>query len=209
VIRILIADDHAMMRAGIRRILEDHPDLKVVAEAEDAAHLVDLCRRHEVDIVLADVSMPGPGILQVLTALQTELAEVRTIVISMHPEEHYALRVLRAGAAGYLTKAHATDELIVAIRKAAQGGVYVSPTLAEKLARTLGAPAAGAPPALSDREFQVLQMVARGHSIKSIAAKLDLSAKTVSTYRARILEKLRLQTTAELIRYALEQGIAE
>jgi two-component system invasion response regulator UvrY len=207
-IRLLIADDHPLVRAGIKRILEEHPDLKVVAEAADASDLVEICREHKVQVVLADVTMPGPGIVQVLTALQTELPEVRTLVISMHPEQQYALRVLRAGAVGYLTKAHAPEELIVAIRKAAQGGVYVSPSLAESLARTLGAPVEKGHLDLSDREFQVLQMVARGHSVKSIAATLDLSPKTVSTYRARILEKLRLQTTADLIRYALEHGIA-
>ena len=206
-IRLLIADDHPLVRAGIRRILETHKDIEVVGEADDASDLVTTCRALGVQVVLADVSMPGPGIIQVITTLQTELPEVRTLVLSMHAEEQYALRVLRAGAAGYITKAHAPEELLVAIRKAAQGGVYVSPSLAETLARTLGAPAEEAHLELSDREFQVLQLVAQGHSMKSIAARLDISPKTVSTYRARILEKLRLQTTADLIRYALEHGI--
>jgi DNA-binding NarL/FixJ family response regulator len=206
-IRLLIADDHPLVRAGIRRILEGRNDIHVVGEADQAADLVSVCRELQVQVVLADVSMPGPGIIQVLTTLQTELPEVRTLVLSMHPEEQYALRVLRAGAAGYLTKAHAPEELLVAILKAAQGGVYVSPTLAETLARTLGAPAEEARAELSDREFQVLQLLARGHSMKGIAARLELSPKTVSTYRARILEKLRLGSTADLIRYALEHGL--
>jgi two-component system invasion response regulator UvrY len=206
-IRLLIADDHPLVRAGIRRILEGCNDIQVVGEAEQAADLVSVCRELGVQVVLADVSMPGPGIIQVLTTLQTELPEVRTLVLSMHPEEQYALRVLRAGAAGYLTKAHAPEELLIAIRKAAQGGVYVSPTLAETLARTLGAPAEEARAELSDREFQVLQLLAKGHTMKGIAARLELSPKTVSTYRARILEKLRLGSTADLIRYALEHGL--
>ena len=207
-IRLLIADDHPVVREGLRRIVADDPGLEVVGEAVDGDEVLALISRHPTDVVLLDVSMPGPGFLQVLERLRAEHPGIKVLVLSVHPEEQYAVRALRAGAAGYLTKDHSPEQLIEAIRRVHRGGKYVSPTLAERLATDL---AAGGPQAahelLSHREYDVLCLLGSGRTVKEISAELDLSPKTVSTYRARLLEKMRLTGNADLVRYAARHGL--
>jgi two-component system invasion response regulator UvrY len=207
-IRLLIADDHPVVREGLRRIVADDPGLQVVGEAVDGDGVLALISRQPTDVVLLDVSMPGPGFLQVLERLRAEHPGVKVLVLSVHPEEQYAVRALRAGAAGYLTKDHSPEQLIEAIRRVHRGGKYVSPTLAERLATDL---AAGGPQAahelLSHREYDVLCLLGSGRTVKEISAELDLSPKTVSTYRARLLEKMRLTGNADLVRYAARHGL--
>jgi DNA-binding NarL/FixJ family response regulator len=209
-IRVLIADDHAIVRDGLRRLLAEASDMRVSGEAatgDDAVALLDTARS---DVVLLDISMPGRGFLDLLRDVRERHPRTRVVVLSAHAEDEYAIRALRAGAAGYVTKDRSSQDLLAAIRKAHAGGRYVSPTLAERLAAGLTVDA-GTPPheALSDREYQVLQLLGAGLSAKEIAARLGLSAKTVSTYRQRILEKLELKTTADLIRYAVQRKLAE
>jgi two-component system, NarL family, invasion response regulator UvrY len=207
-IRLLIADDHPVVREGLRRIVADDPGLQVVGEAVDGDGVLTLISRQPTDVVLLDVSMPGPGFLQVLERLRAEHPGIKVLVLSVHPEEQYAVRALRAGAAGYLTKDHSPEQLIEAIRRVHRGGKYVSPTLAERLATDL---AAGGPQAahelLSHREYDVLCLLGSGRTVKEISAELDLSPKTVSTYRARLLEKMRLTGNADLVRYAARHGL--
>jgi len=207
-IRLLIADDHPVVREGLRRIVADDPGLQVVGEAVDGDGVLTLISQQPTDVVLLDVSMPGPGFLQVLERLRAEHPSIKVLVLSVHPEEQYAVRALRAGAAGYLTKDHSPEQLIEAIRRVHRGGKYVSPTLAERLATDL---AAGGPQAahelLSHREYDVLCLLGSGRTVKEISAELDLSPKTVSTYRARLLEKMRLTGNADLVRYAARHGL--
>jgi DNA-binding NarL/FixJ family response regulator len=206
VIRVVIADDHAVMREGLRRIISEFPDIKVVAEASDGMQAVAACRNETPDILLLDLSMPGPGFLEVLEQVTAGRPGLRVLVLSAHPEEQYARRVLRAGASGYITKNQAPEELVTAIRRVARGGKYVSEAFAGQLAADLAAPVAG-PDRLSNREYEVLAWLGAGKSVKEIAAAMKLSPKTVSTYRTRLLEKLGLRTTAELIRFAVERQI--
>jgi two-component system invasion response regulator UvrY len=207
-IRLLIADDHPVVREGLRRIVADDPGLQVVGEAVDGDGVLALTSQLPTDVVLLDVSMPGPGFLQVLERLRAEHPHIKVLVLSVHPEEQYAVRALRAGAAGYLTKDHSPEQLIEAIRRVHRGGKYVSPTLAERLATDL---AAGGPQAahelLSHREYDVLCLLGSGRTVKEISAELALSPKTVSTYRARLLEKMRLSGNADLVRYAARHGL--
>jgi two-component system invasion response regulator UvrY len=209
VIRILLADDHAVVRGGLRRILEEHSDMTVVAEVATGDELLGALTATPVDVLVLDISMPGPGVFDLLQRLKEDHAAVRTVVLTMYPEDQYAVRVLRAGAAGFLTKEQSPDLLVEAIRKAYGGGVYVSPSLAERLAQHV-AQRDDRPPGeqLSDRELEVLVRIGAGQTIKAIAAQLALSPKTVSTYHTRIRRKLRLQTDAELVRYALEHHLA-
>jgi DNA-binding NarL/FixJ family response regulator len=210
-IRLFIADDHDMVRAGLRRILTEHGDVSVVGEAGSADEMLRKLAQVPADVALLDVSMPGPGIIEVLRLMRETVPAVRPLVLSMHPEEQYARRVLRAGAAGYLTKDRSPELLIEAVRKVASGGHFVSPHLAEILAKSLTTGQTEATPVsqLSDREFEVLRFIGSGRSVKKIAAELGLSPKTVSTYRVRLMAKLGLKSTAELIRFAIGEGIVE
>jgi two-component system, NarL family, invasion response regulator UvrY len=207
-IRLLIADDHPVVREGLRRIVEDHPGLQVVGEATTGDEVLASLPRVPADVVLLDVAMPGPGFLEVLQRLRAEHPTVAVLVLSVHPEDQYAMRALRAGAAGYLTKDHSPEQLTEAIRKVHRGGKYVSPWLAERLAADL---AAGAKQArhemLSDREYEVLCLLGSGLTVKDIASRLQLSPKTVSTYRTRVLEKMDASTNADLVRYAAQHGL--
>lgn len=207
-IRLVIADDHPIVREGLHRIVAEHPDMTVVGEAADADHLQELLREGTADVLLLDISMPGLPFLELMQRLRTTYPHVRILVVSAHPEDQYALRSFRAGAAGYLTKNHTPSELAEAIRRVHQGTRYVTSTLAEALAFELD-PEYDRPShdRLSEREYQVLVSLGAGKSLKEIAAETSLSPKTVSTYRARILSKLGLTTTAELIRYAIEHGL--
>jgi DNA-binding NarL/FixJ family response regulator len=208
VIGILIADDHPIVREGLKRILEECPDMRVVAEAVDSSEVVEKSRQPGVDVLLLDVSMPGPGFLETLQRIRAREPSPRVLVLSVHPEDQFAVRALRAGAAGYLTKDQSPEELAEAIRRVQHGGRYVSRALAEpsELEPDTQRPPHESP---SDREDQVFERLAAGQSVKEIASELALSPKTVSTYRTRILQKMKLGSNAELIRYAVRAGLVD
>ncbi len=207
-IRLLIADDHPVVRSGLRRIAEEDEDIIVTAEASNGEEALAALRRAAVDMVLLDISMPGAPFIDTLKRLRDEHPTVRVLVLSAHPEDQWAVRALRAGASGYLTKDHSPDQLVEAVRRVFRGGRYVSPTLAEQLASRLGSEFAGAPhELLSDREFEVLRRLGAGHTVKDVASDLHLSPKTVSTYRTRLLEKLGVRSNADLVRYASQHGL--
>lgn len=207
-IKLLLADDHPVVREGLRRVVADSPDMVVVGEAATSDQLLAQVDPLGPDVVLLDISMPGPGLFLVLRALRDRRPAIRTLVLSVHPEGQYAVRALKAGAAGYLTKDQAPHELLVAIRRVHGGGRYVSPALEDQLAHGRQAGVESAPhEQLSDREFEVLRLLGAGSRVGDIAARLSLSPKTVSTYRARILAKLKVKSTAALIRYAVEQDV--
>lgn len=209
-VRVLIADDHAIVREGLRRILSEEPLFEVVGEAADSQEALDLTKKTNPDVVLLDISMPGRGGIETLKEIKARRARTHVLMLSMHPEDQFALRCLRDGADGYMTKESAPDELIGAIRKISQGGKYVSTALAEKMAFSLDANFERAPhETLSDREFQVLCMIARGLTVSEIGEELALSVKTISTYRSRILEKMQLKNNAELMHYAIQRGLVE
>lgn len=207
-IRLLVADDHPVVREGLRRILDETPGMQVVGEARDGEEVLEQVGRQPADILLLDVSMPGPGFLGVLESVRAREPALRVLVLSVHPEDQYAVRALRAGAAGYLTKDHSPEALVEAIRKVALGGTYVSAGLAERLARGLRSDA-GVPAheALSDREYEVLCLLGSGRTVKDIAATLELSVKTVSTYRSRLLQKMGFESNADLVRYVATHGL--
>lgn len=209
-IRILIADDHPIVREGLRRILAEHSDMRLVDEAVDGNEVIAKIGTADVDVLLLDVNMPGPGFLNTLRRVTSERPDIRVLVLSVHPEDQFGVRSLRAGAAGYLTKERTPEELVEAIRRVHQGGKYITPALAESMAFHLGTNVE-APPheLLSDREFEVLGMLGSGRSVTEIAAHLTLSPKTVSTYKTRVLEKLKLKNGAALIRYTLEHGLVD
>ncbi len=209
-IRLMIADDHPVVREGLRRLVSEAPDMTVVAEAGTGGEVLEHSDRPDLDVLLLDISMPGPGFLEVMRALREGERHLPVLVLSAHSEDRYAVRALRSGAAGYLTKNHSPEELVGAIRKVYGGGRYVTESLAEKWAFVVGDESdVPGHQKLSDREYQVLVLLANGKLVKEIAAELELSPKTVSTYRTRILEKLELDSTAELVRYALEHDLLE
>ena len=209
-IKILIADDHPVVRKGLKEIIEEIPDMAVHGEASNGQETLEKVGKSDFDIVVLDISMPGISGLDILKQLKSEKPELSILVLSMYPEEQYAVRVLRAGASGYLTKESAPEELIAAIRKASKGGKYISSSLAEKLAFDLETDAERPlHETLSDREYQVLRMIASGKTGKEIGEELFLSVKTVSTYRARILEKMEMKSNAELTHYAIKHGLVE
>jgi two-component system invasion response regulator UvrY len=210
-IRVLIADDHAIVREGLKQILAETPDLVVAGEARDGVEALKKVREHRYEVIVLDITMPGRSGLDVLKDLKVEKPEVPVIVLSVHPEEQYAVRVLRAGAAGYLTKLRAPEELVAAIRQVAGGRKYITTSVGEKLARELEEDAGEGPAheRLSDREFQVMLMTASGKAVKEIARELLLSPKTVSTYHSRVLEKLGLCGNAELTRYVIEHQLLD
>lgn len=209
-IKVLIADDHPIVRAGLKQILAEASDIEATAEAGDGHDLLRLIRKGGIDVVLMDITMPGLSGLDALKQIKVENPNLPILVLSMHPEDQYGIRVLKAGAAGYLMKSAAPDQLVGAIRKVYRGGRYVSPALAEKMAFGLQAGASGLPhEVLSDREYQVLCMIASGNTVKEIAAELSLSEKTVSTYRARILEKMNMKSNSELTHYAIKLDLVD
>lgn len=209
-LRILVADDHPVVREGIKHILADTPDIIVGAEAADAAEVRDKIRAATWDVVVLDLTMPGCDGLELLKEIKREHPRLPILVLSMHPEDQFAVRALKAGASGYLTKESAPAELVEALRRVAAGGTYASSWLVDKLATAAG-PAATRPrhELLSDRECQVLRMIASGKTTKEIAGELGLSAKTVNTYRSRILEKMNLKSNAALTAYAVRHHLAE
>jgi two-component system, NarL family, invasion response regulator UvrY len=208
--RILIADDHAVVRRGLQQILADEFPKAAFGEATNGTEVLDQISKGKWDLLLMDVTMPGRSGPEILKEVKRLRPGLPVLVLSIHPEDQFAVRVLKAGAAGYMTKEAAPEELAGAVKKALAGGRYVSAFLAEKLATGLAAETASHPhEALSDREFQVLRMTGAGKTVKQIASELCLSVKTVSTYRVRILEKMQMKNSAELTRYAIENHLAE
>lgn len=209
-IRIVIADDHAIVREGLKRIVSDIPDMQVVGEAADGTQVMQRVRELDFDIIVQDLSMPGRSGMELIKLVRAEKPKLRILVLSMHQELQYAVRAIKSGASGYLTKESAPAQLEQAIRKIAGGGAYVTPEVAEQLA--LGAmPGSTANPheSLSDREFEVFRMLAAGASVTDIATRLKLSVKTVSTHKANLMHKMGLQNASELVRYAIKHGLAD
>jgi len=210
-IRVLIADDHGIVRGGIRRLLEDHGDIQVVAEASDGHQAIEKVLETDPDVILLDISMPGMDGLDVTKQLKAINPRVRILILTMHAEEQYAPRLMRAGAMGYVTKHAAPEDLVKAINAVHAGKRFISPTLAENMAwRYLGNEKDLTPiECLSDRELQVLNLLAKGNSNQEVADFLHLSVKTIDTYRARVLEKLNLRNNAELTLFAVQNGLIE
>jgi len=209
--RVLIVDDHAVVRRGLEQILVDSLKEIVVGEASNAEDAIRLVDRQEWDVVVLDISMPGRSGLDALKEIKKIRPNLPVLILSIHPEDQFATRALKAGASGYLTKETAPDELVNAIHKVVAGGKYVSGALAEKLAADLEKDLGGVPlhKRLSDREYEVLILIASGHTITEIAEDLSLSVKTISTYRTRILEKTDLKSNADLVRYAITHGLVD
>ncbi|HZP92494.1 MAG TPA: response regulator transcription factor [Burkholderiales bacterium] len=203
-LRILICDDHTITREGLRRILTDYSEPMQVGEAGSGVECLTMVRRQDWDLVLLDISLPDQNGLDVLKRIKRDRPELPVLVLSMYPVDQYAVRVLHAGGAGYLSKETAPEQLLAAVRKVAQGGTFVTPELAEHLAKLLKKDLIKPPHAqLSDREFEVLRLIALGKSPTEIARRLSLSVKTISTYRARVLQKMGMRHNSELTRYAI------
>jgi DNA-binding NarL/FixJ family response regulator len=200
-------DDHAIVRNGVRLMLGEADDISVEGEADSARHALQLIRAQEFDVALLDIAMPDKNGLDLLKQLRVEQPKLSVLILSTYSEEIYAMRAFKLGAAGYLTKDSPTSSLINAVRKAAAGGKHVSPAMMEKLVSAIGGGAVGSHDTLSNRELEVLKLIASGESLVKIADALHLSPHTVTTYRARILEKMGLSSNAELTRYAIENGL--
>ena len=209
-IRVVIADDHTILREGLKQLLQSAPDLSVVGEAGDGHEVLARVRGVDFDVLLLDMSMPGRSGMELIRQVKAERPKLRVLVLSMHEEHQYAVRAIRAGAAGYLTKESAALELVAAIRKVAGGGAFISAEVAEQLALS-SMPRAEGPPhtLLSDREFQVFRRLVAGAAVTQIAGDLSLSVKTVSTHKARLMEKLGVANQAELIHYALKHRLSD
>lgn len=209
-IKVLIADDHALFRDGLKRIINETDDIDVVAEAIDGKDILKKAKECDWDIALLDINLPDINGLDILKRMLSANAASRVLVLSMYPEEEYAIRAIRSGASGYLTKDSPTDQLISVIRRLAKGGKYVNPELAEKI---LFNPTSDSESlthtSFSDREFHVFKLIVSGESLTSIANKLSLSVKTVSTYRSRILEKMNMKNNAQLVKYAIQHRLVE
>ena len=208
-IKVFMVDDHAIVREGLRRVLADSPGMEVIGEASNGHEALDRLRTLHPDVLLLDLSMPGRGGLDTLREVRERWPAVKVLVLSMHPEDQFAIRVLKEGARGYMTKESAPAELVRAIQKVAGGGTWVSASVTERMVQVLGGGREEPHERLSSREFEVMRMLAQGKTVSQIAAQLFLSVKTVSTYRTRILEKLGLENTAELMHYAIDKKLAD
>ncbi|HTJ98517.1 MAG TPA: response regulator transcription factor [Bordetella sp.] len=206
-IDVLLVDDHTVVRNGVRLMLSSAADIRIAGEAENAQQALELVKEQPFDVALIDIAMPGKGGLDLLQSLRVECPALAVLVLSTYAEEIYAVRALKLGAAGYLTKDSPTATLVEAVRKAAAGGKYVSPSLMERFATMMGGGGGASHQELSNRELEVLKRIAKGEALGQIAEALHLSPKTVTTYRARILEKMGLRSNAELARYAAENGL--
>ena len=209
-IRIVVADDHAIVRDGLKQLLAASSDLQVVGEARDGHEVMQRVRDLAFDLLLLDMSMPGKSGIELIKQVRAEKPRLRILILSMHEEHQYAIRAIRAGAAGYITKESATSKLVEAIRKVASGGAFISAEVAEQLALGAMPDNKGLPhESLSDREFQVFRMLAEGKSVSDIAERLNLSVKTVSTHKANVMQKMGLENPGELIRYAIAHRLVE
>lgn len=209
-IRVLIADDHAIVRQGFKQIFSETEDLVVAGEADDGAEALQLARQKEWDVFLLDVTMPNRNGIDTLKQLKKEFPRLPVLILSMHPEEQYAVRAIKAGASGYLTKQSAPEQLVTAIRQVARGKKYVSPTVAEQLVNAISTDSEKPlHELLTDREFQVFKLIAAGKPLTAIADELNLAVATISTFRTRIVDKTGLRSNAEMIRYGLEHGLVE
>jgi DNA-binding NarL/FixJ family response regulator len=210
VIQVLVADDHAVVRRGLRQILAETSDIVLRGEASNADEVRRLVREVTCDVLILDISLPGGNGIELLGEIRRERPRLPVLILTVYSEEQYAVRAIKAGAAGFLTKESAPDKLVEAVRKVASGGRWVSAELAETLASLLAGEGAGAPhERLSDREFEVMRMLAAGKTVSTIGEELSLSVKTVSTHRARILKKMNMRTNADLMRYAVQHGLME
>jgi len=209
-IRLVIVDDHAIVRSGLRQIAQSEEDIEVVGEAADSGELLDVLRKQESDVVLMDISMPGKNGLDALKLVKERWPATAVLMLSMYPEDQYAVRSVKAGASGYLHKNSPPETVIQAIRTVSKGKKFITPELAEQLATHIGQDAdQPLHERLSDREYQTMSMIASGHTLSQIAEQMSLSPKTVSVYRARLLEKMRLKNNAELTHYALKHKLVE
>ena len=209
-IRAIIADDHTILREGLKQLLHASGDIEVVAEAGDGHGVLEAVRNNDCNVLILDMSMPGRSGMELIRQLKAEKPRLRILVLSMHGENQYAVRAIKSGASGYLTKDSASTQLVTAIRKVAGGGAFISGEVAEQLA--LGAMPGSEGPLherLSDREYQVFRLLVAGAAVSDIAGQLNLSSKTVSTHKARLMEKLHLGNSAELIHYALRHGLSD
>lgn len=207
-IKLLIADDHPVVRRGLRQILEEAPDIVVGAEVGTAPEVLSAVREQGWSVIVLDISLPGGSGIDLLKDIRHERPGARVLILTAHSEEQYAVRALRAGAAGFLNKESAPGKLLEAVHRIAAGGRYVSPALAETLASILAGDARGLPhESLSDREFEILKLLASGKTVSEVAGGLALSVKTISTHRTRILKKMSMRTNAELTQYAVRQGL--
>ncbi len=210
-IKIVIADDHDIVRAGLKQIISDTRDMKVTGESGCAEQLIELIKKNEYDVVLLDLKMPGMNGLDAIKHIKALKPDLPVIVLSMHAEDQYAVRTIRAGASGYITKETASENLVAAIKKAVAGGRYISPALAESLADSIAWGGIDAPlhDNLTDREFQVMCMIASGKSVSEIASELFLSVKTISTYRQRLLTKMNMKNNSEITHYVIKNNLLE
>lgn len=209
-LKVVIADDHAILREGLRGILTATEDMEVIGEAGNHVETIKLLRGQRCDVLLLDIAMPGKNGIDTLKQVKDEWPQLPVLMLSMYPEDQYAVRALKAGAAGYLTKASAPGQLVEAIRQVTRGRKYITPELAQSIAESINAPSLASPhEELSDREFQTMRLIASGKTLSQIATQLSISPKTVSVYRARVLAKLQLSNNAELTRYALEHNLME
>jgi DNA-binding NarL/FixJ family response regulator len=207
-IKILITDDHAVVRRGLRQIIGDVSDMVIAGEAENATEMLELLSKQDYSVLVLDISLPGRSGFDFVSQVKTVSPELPILVYTVHPEDQFAVRMLKAGASGYLTKDKPPEELIKAIRKVVSGGRYVSAALGEQLALGLGQDLARLPhETLAHREFQIMQLIVLGRMTKDIAKELCLSVKTVSTYRARALKKMKMKTNSELTRYAIKHNL--
>lgn len=209
-IRVMIADDHAIVRQGLKQILSSTEDIEVTGEAETGFQAVKIVRQHTFDVLLLDISLPDRNGIEILKQIKKDKSDLAVLMLSMHNEHEFAIRALKAGAAGYLNKQSAPAQLVVAIRQVASGNKYVSPAVAQELANTINSDSDQPPHAnLSDREFQTLCLIATGKTLSDISDEMFLSPKTVSVYRGRVLEKLKLTNNSELIRYAIKNKLVD
>lgn len=209
-IRVMIADDHAIVRQGLKQILSETDDINVTGEAETGFQAIKIVRQHDFDVMLLDISLPDRNGIEILKQIKKDKPNLAVLMLSMHNEHEFAIRALKAGAAGYLNKQSAPAQLVVAIRQVATGNKYVSPAVAQELANTVNSDAdQPLHNTLSDREFQTLCLIAAGKTLSDISVEMFLSPKTVSVYRARLLEKLKLTNNSELIRYAIKNKLVD
>lgn len=206
--RIILVDDHELIREGLKKVIAKESDIDVIGEAQNADEMFEILSKNKIDIVILDITLPGRSGLDLISEIKTHYPDTRILILSMHPEDRFAVRALRAGAFGFITKGTASKILIEALRKIADGRKYITPTLAEHLALELDVDHdKPLHESLSNREFEVMRLIAEGKSVSEIAEMLFISVNTVTSYRSRIMEKMKMKTNAEIIRYAIEQNL--